>query len=186
VVELRESALGGVAPAAALDLARLRALDSTAIREVPGLRAELRLARRYLQRAAAPNVVAVLEGRDPRLRHEHVAISAHLDHVGVRPGSPDSVFNGADDNASGVAGLLELAEAFSRRDARPARSLLFLVPSGEEKGLWGSAYYVRHPTVPLGDIVADLNLDLMGRRCPRWARRSGGSRRPIRSSAWRR
>ena len=166
VVELRESALGGIAAAAALDLARLRALDSTAIREVPGLRAELRLARRYLQRAAAPNVVAVLEGRDPGLRHEHVAISAHLDHVGVRPGSPDSVFNGADDNASGVAGLLELAEAFSRRDARPARSLLFLVPSGEEKGLWGSAYYVRHPTVPLGDIVADLNLDLIGRN---WA-----------------
>jgi Zn-dependent M28 family amino/carboxypeptidase len=92
-----------------------------------------------------------------------VAISAHLDHIGVRPGRTDSIFNGADDNASGVAGLLEIAEAFSRGEAPPARSLLFLVPSGEEKGLWGSAYYVRHPTVPLGDIVADLNMDLIGR-----------------------
>jgi Zn-dependent M28 family amino/carboxypeptidase len=95
-----------------------------------------------------------------------VVISAHLDHVGVRPGRADSIFNGADDNASGVAGLLEMAEAFSRREARPERSLLFLVPSGEEKGLWGSAYYVEHPTVPLSDVVADLNMDLVGRN---WA-----------------
>ena len=65
-----------------------------------------------------------------------------------------------------MAGLLELAEAFSRREARPARSLFFLVPSGEEKGLWGSAYWVRHPTVPLGDVVADLNMDLIGRNWP--------------------
>ena len=163
VVEVRESALGNVATVAALDLDHLRALDSTVIREMPELRVDLRIARRYLQRAMAPNLVAVLEGRDPALRHEYLAISAHLDHVGVRPGRSDSIFNGADDNASGVAGLLELAEAFSRREARPARSLLFLVPSGEEKGLWGSAYYVQHPTVPLGDVVADLNMDLIGR-----------------------
>jgi Zn-dependent M28 family amino/carboxypeptidase len=110
-----------------------------------------------------PNLVAVLEGADRRLRGEYVVVSAHLDHVGVRPGRADSVFNGADDNASGVAGLLELAEAYSAPEARPARSMLFLVPSGEEKGLWGSAYYVRHPTVPLQDMVADLNMDLIGR-----------------------
>jgi hypothetical protein len=163
VVEVRESALGGVATVAALDLARLRALDSTVVREVPDLRVDLRIVRRYLERAMAPNLAAVLEGRDRRLRREYVVVSAHLDHVGVRPGRADSIFNGADDNASGVAGVLELAEAFSRREARPARSLLFLVPSGEEKGLWGSAYYVRHPTVPLKDVVADLNLDLIGR-----------------------
>jgi hypothetical protein len=163
VVEVRESALGGIATVAALDLDRLRALDSTVIREMPDLRIDLRIVRRYLQRAMVPNLVAVLDGRDPALRHEYVAISAHLDHVGVRTGRTDSIFNGADDNASGVAGLLELAEAFSRRDARPARSLLFLVPSGEEKGLWGSAYYVQHPTVPLGQVVADLNMDLIGR-----------------------
>jgi hypothetical protein len=163
VVEVRESALGNVATVAALDLDQLRALDRTVIREMPELRVHLRIARRYLQRAMAPNLVAVLEGRDPALRHEYLTISAHLDHVGLRPGRSDSIFNGADDNASGVAGLLELAEAFSRREARPARSLLFLVPSGEEKGLWGSAYYVQHPTVPLRDVVADLNMDLIGR-----------------------
>jgi Peptidase family M28 len=163
VVEVREDALGGVATVAALDLARLRDLDSTVVRDLPDLRIELRIARHYLQRATAPNLIAVLEGRDPRRRDEYVAISAHLDHVGVRAGRADSIFNGADDNASGVAGLLELAEAFSRREARPARSLLFLVPSGEEKGLWGSAYWVRHPTVQLGDVVADLNMDLIGR-----------------------
>ena len=138
-------------------------LDSAVVRDLPDLRVDLRIARRYLSARRRPNLVAVLEGRDPRRRHEYVAISAHLDHVGVRPGRADSIFNGADDNASGVAGLLELAEAFSRREARPARSLLFLVPSGEEKGLWGSAYWVRHPTVQLGDVVADLNMDLIGR-----------------------
>ena len=164
VVEVREDAVGSVALVGALDAARLRASDSTVIREATGLRVSLRIARRYLQRATAPNLVAVLEGRDPRLRREYVAVSAHLDHLGVRQtGRPDSILNGADDNASGVAGLLEIAEAFSRSGARPARSLLFLVPSGEEQGLWGSAYYVRHPTVPLDRVVADLNMDLIGR-----------------------
>ena len=163
VVEVREGALGSVATVAALDLGRLRSLDSTVIRDVRDLRIDLRIARHYLERATVPNLVAALEGRDRRLRGEYVAISAHLDHGGVRSGRPDSIFNGADDNASGVAGLLALAEAYSRRDARPARSLLFVLPSGEEKGLWGSAYWVRHPTVPLGDVVADLNLDLIGR-----------------------
>jgi hypothetical protein len=163
VVELRERVLGAVAPAAALDLAALRALDTAVVRELPGLRVDLRIVRRYLERAAVPNLAGVLVGRDRRLRGEYVVISAHIDHVGVRPGRTDSIFNGADDNASGVAGLLEMAEAFSRREARPDRSLLFLAPSGEERGLWGSAYYVSHPTVPLSDVVADLNMDLIGR-----------------------
>ena len=163
VIEVMERALGNVAAVSGLDLAGLRSLDSTVVRLLPHLRIDLRIARHYLQRSRAPNLVAVLEGRDRRLRAEYVAISAHLDHVGMRPGRADSIFNGADDNASGVAGLLELAEAFSLPEARPARSLLFLVPSGEEQGLWGSAYYVRHPTVPLRQVVADLNMDLIGR-----------------------
>ncbi|MBA3319270.1 MAG: M28 family peptidase [Gemmatimonadales bacterium] len=166
VVELREGALGQVASATALDLPRLRAMDTLSVREMAGLRVDLRLVRHYLERAAVPNLAAVLEGGDRRRRGEYVVISAHLDHVGVRPGQADSVFNGADDNASGVAALLEMAEAFSRPEARPDRSLLFLVPSAEEKGLWGSDYYVRHPTVPLGDVVADLNMDLIGRNWP--------------------
>ena len=163
VVELRESALGAVGSSARLDLDALRALDTTAVRDLPDLRVDLRVVRHYLERSVAPNLAAVLEGGDPRLRHEYLAISAHLDHVGVRSGRADSIFNGADDNASGVAGLLEIAEAFSRDEARPDRSILFLVPSGEEKGLWGSGYYVEHPTVPLPAVVADLNMDLIGR-----------------------
>ena len=163
VVEVHDRGLATVLTAAGLDPMSLRRSDTTVAREIPDLTLELRLVRRDLERASAPNIAAVLEGRDPRLRDEYVAISAHLDHVGIRPGLADSIFNGADDNASGVAGLLELAEAFSRREARPARSLLFLVPSGEEMGLWGSAYYVRHPTVPLANVVADLNMDLIGR-----------------------
>jgi hypothetical protein len=162
VLELRENALGPEA-AAALDLPTLRALDATVLRDLPGFRVDLRIVRHYLQRARVPNLAAVLEGRDRRRRNEYLAFSAHLDHVGVRSGRTDSIFNGADDNASGVAGLLEIAEAFSRPEGRPERSLLFLVPSGEEKGLWGSAYYVAHPTVPLRQVVADLNMDLIGR-----------------------
>ncbi len=164
VVEVREEVVGGLEGVAAADLSRLRGGDSSVVRELPDLRVRIGIARRYLERATAPNLVAVLEGRDPRLRREYVAISAHLDHLGVRPtGRADSILNGADDNASGVAGLLELAEAFSRPEARPARSLLFLLPSGEEEGLWGSAYFVRHPTVALDRVVAGLNMDLIGR-----------------------
>jgi hypothetical protein len=163
VLEVRERVIKAVAPAAGLDLAGVRDLDTALVQELSDLRVSFRIFRRYLEREAVPNLAAVLEGGDPKLRHEYVAITAHLDHIGMRPGRPDSIFNGADDNASSVAGLLEMAEAFSRPEARPARSVLFLVPSGEEKGLWGSAYFVRHPTVPLRDIVADLNMDLIGR-----------------------
>jgi Zn-dependent M28 family amino/carboxypeptidase len=111
-------------------------------------------------------VVGILEGSDSTLRDEFVAYTAHIDHIGVDPGRPDSINNGADDNASGMAGLLELAEAFSQPGARPRRSLLFLAPSAEEPGLLGSAHFTDHPTVPLRKIVADINMDLIGRNWP--------------------
>jgi hypothetical protein len=114
-------------------------------------------------RVEAPNVLGILEGRDPVLRSEYVVFSAHIDHLGVTAGLRDSINNGADDNGSGVAGLLELAEAFAHPGARPRRSLLFLAPSGEELGLRGSAYFMEHPTVPLQQIVANINMDLIGR-----------------------
>jgi hypothetical protein len=136
-------------------------------RDPAGLaRARIRLARQVLARDLVPNLVGILEGRDPVLRREFVAITAHVDGVGLRPGAVDSINNGADDNASGLAALLAIAEAFADSAARPRRSLLFLVPSGEERGLWGSDYYVRRPTVPLERIVANLNMDLIGRN---WA-----------------
>jgi hypothetical protein len=126
-------------------------------------RARIHLERRVLARDLVPNLVAMVEGRDPVLRQEFVAITAHVDGVGLRPGAADSINNGADDNASGLAALLAIAEAFTDPAARPRRSLLFFVPSGEERGLWGSAYYVHQPTVPLDRIVANLNMDLIGR-----------------------
>jgi hypothetical protein len=168
VIELFDQTAGPLLAAAGLDPARLRAAGRSQARELPRLAIELTLARRVLERAEAPNLVAALDGSDTALAGEYVALSAHLDHIGVRSGAPDSIYNGADDNASGVAGLLELAEAFARGEAGRGlrRSLLFVVPSGEEKGLWGSDYFTRHPTVPLSRIVADVNLDLLGRNWP--------------------
>jgi hypothetical protein len=119
-------------------------------------------------KGTAPNVVAVLRGRDLALAGQYVAVVAHMDHVGVRPrpGVSDSIFNGADDNASGTAGLLAIAEAFAGQAPRPRRSVLFLAVSGEERGLLGSSYFVQWPTVPLDSIVALVNLDMIGRNRP--------------------
>ena len=112
----------------------------------------------------APNVVGVLEGSDPVLKNEYIVLSAHMDHVGVgAPVNGDSIYNGADDDASGTAGVLELAEALSQPGARPKRSVVFLTVSGEEHGLWGSAWFSEHPAAPIAQIVADLNIDMIGR-----------------------
>lgn len=110
-------------------------------------------------KGSGSNVVAVLEGTSRK--SEAVVVSAHHDHVGRR--LDGDVFNGADDNASGTAGLLELAEAFARGGARPERSIVFLSVSGEELGLWGSDWFATHPTWPLAKIVANVNIDMIGR-----------------------
>jgi hypothetical protein len=115
----------------------------------------------------APNVVAVLPGSDPALRNEYVVLSAHMDHVGVgRPVRGDSIYNGADDNASGTAALLEVAQALSSLPIAPRRSILFLNVSGEEHGLLGSEAFTRNPTVPVSSIVADINVDMISRNSP--------------------
>jgi len=112
----------------------------------------------------APNVVGLVEGSDPALRREYLILSAHMDHVGVgAPVNGDSIYNGADDNASGTAAVMALAEAFARAKERPRRSIIFLTVSGEERGLWGSAYFASHPPVPVDSIVAALNIDMVGR-----------------------
>jgi hypothetical protein len=125
-----------------------------------------------VERNSAPNVVAILEGSDPQLKSEFVVFSAHMDHVGVagprgsggcRAQGADSICNGADDDGSGTAAVVELAEAFAQLSPRPKRSMIFLNVSGEEKGLWGSAYFAEHPPVPVHNIVADLNIDMVGR-----------------------
>lgn len=110
------------------------------------------------------NVAAVLEGSDPRLKNEYILLTAHYDHVGVRGGGEgDRIFNGANDNASGTATVLALAEAFVRAGGRPRRTVVFLLYFGEERGLVGSRYYARNPLFPLRQTVANLNFEQMGR-----------------------
>lgn len=110
------------------------------------------------------NVVAVFEGSDPVLKNEYVAVGAHYDHVGI--GSPvngDAIYNGADDDGSGTTAVLAMAEALAKTNPRPKRSILLVWHCGEEKGLWGSKYFVQYPTVPLSSIVTQLNIDMIGR-----------------------
>jgi hypothetical protein len=111
------------------------------------------------------NVVGILEGSDPVLKNEYVAIGAHYDHVGMNPywNGEDKIWNGADDDGSGTVAVLSMAEAFSKGAVRPKRSILFVWVAGEEKGLWGSEYFTDNPTVPIGSIVAQLNIDMIGR-----------------------
>jgi Zn-dependent M28 family amino/carboxypeptidase len=109
------------------------------------------------------NVVAVLEGADPTLKSEYVAVGAHYDHVGVgNPVNGDAIYNGADDDGSGTVAVLAMAEAFAR-GPRPKRSILLIWHAGEERGLWGSRYFTESPTVPINQIVAQLNIDMIGR-----------------------
>jgi Zn-dependent M28 family amino/carboxypeptidase len=112
------------------------------------------------RRLTSPNLVAKLQGADPTLSAEHVAISAHLDHVGVGAAiGDDRIYNGAMDDASGVATVLDIAQVLSA-GPRPKRSMLFVIVTAEEKGLLGSHYFAQRPTVAQGSIVADLNFDM--------------------------
>lgn len=121
-----------------------------------------------LRSFASHNVIGVLDGADPELKKEAVVYSAHWDHLGTeiadetgKADTSDHIFNGAIDNASGVAELLEIARTWASMSPRPRRSMLFLAPTCEEYGLLGARYYAEHPTVPLGRTLADINLDMM-------------------------
>jgi hypothetical protein len=110
------------------------------------------------------NVVAVIEGSDPALKSEYVAIGAHYDHTGTSANAKgDTIYNGADDDGSGTVALLSMAEAVSHAPKHPKRSILFVWHMGEEKGLWGSKYFTTFPTVPIEKIVTQLNIDMIGR-----------------------
>jgi hypothetical protein len=106
------------------------------------------------------NVAAWIEGSDPLLKKEFIIYSGHADHIG---GEGDQVNPGADDDASGCAAILEIAQAFQSLEKKPLRSLLFLWVTGEEIGLFGSQSYVNNPLIPLENTVADLNIDMIGR-----------------------
>jgi Zn-dependent M28 family amino/carboxypeptidase len=107
------------------------------------------------------NIVGLLQGSDPLLKNQVIAFTAHYDHIGK---SKDGViYPGADDDGSGTATVLGLAEAFAKNPVKPKHSLLFITVTGEEKGLLGSQYYVNNPIIPLSQTIADLNIDMIGR-----------------------
>jgi Zn-dependent M28 family amino/carboxypeptidase len=120
---------------------------------------------RELEGFDMPNTVGILEGSDPELKDQYVVFSGHMDHIGIRPPNEagDSIANGADDDGSGTIAVVELAKAFSMLEDTPRRSMIFLTVSGEETGLWGSRYFSEHPGVPIEELVADLNADMISR-----------------------
>jgi hypothetical protein len=138
------------------------AADADASRPLQGFLMEARFKGRFRGTSrpiSTPNVVALLPGRDPALAREHVVMTAHLDGLGVgQPVNGDAINNGALDNAAGVAALLDMAEQLKAR--RPLRSILFVFVTAEERGLLGSRYFARNPTVPRESIVANLNYDM--------------------------
>jgi len=112
----------------------------------------------------AVNVVGVLRGADPQLQDEAVVVTAHYDHVGIRaPVNGDSIYNGADDDASGTVAVLEIARLLARQRPAPGRTVVVVLVTGEERGLLGTRWYIDHPVVPLARTVANLNLEMIGR-----------------------
>lgn len=127
---------------------------------------------------AMRNVIGVLRGSDPELTHQAIVYSAHLDHLGTNPKMPeDGIFNGADDDASGVTAVVTLADAFGAMPVRPKRSLLFMAFWGEESGLLGSKQFVATPSWPLDRIIANINIEMIGRP-------EGGARGKIWVTGW--
>jgi acetylornithine deacetylase/succinyl-diaminopimelate desuccinylase-like protein len=116
-----------------------------------------------LQNGIAHNVAGLLRGSDPALSGTYVILSAHYDHIGMRPNGEDRIYNGANDDGSGTVSVIEIASALAAAPERPKRSILFVTFYGEEPGLWGSHFYVDHPLEPLKDTVADINLEQIGR-----------------------
>lgn len=169
VLQIRAASLERLLAGRGVDLAALarRAGEPVRVDAVGDLEATLSV-RTRIDTLSAPNVVAVVEGSDPALAGEYVVFSAHMDHVGV--GAPDergdSIFNGADDDASGTVAVMEVAEAMASLPTPPRRSMVFLLVSGEENGLWGSEWYADHPTAPVDRLVANLNADMVGRNWP--------------------
>jgi Zn-dependent M28 family amino/carboxypeptidase len=120
--------------------------------------------------AAAPaapvtvrNVAGILRGSDPILKDSYILVTAHYDHLGVKEGAGDQIYNGANDDGSGTVSVIELANAFAANRVRPKRSIVFMTVFGEEHGLVGSRYYGAHPLVPIEKTVAGINLEQVGR-----------------------
>ena len=157
-----------IAPKKLEDLQVLMAHGQAQSFPIPGATGTLKV---NVERQTAPtrNVLGYLEGRDPKLKNEVVVIGAHYDHLGMgdshslSSSREPAIHHGADDNASGTAGVLELAQYFAAHRERLGRSVLFMTFSGEELGLLGSNYWTKKPTIPLGRVAAMINLDMIGR-----------------------
>ena len=168
---VRDSSALTVLTAAGENIAALRGNGTPfAARALAGFTATFDIRRRVASETTAPNVIGILDGSDPQLRSEYVFLTAHMGHVGMAGAGngcsgrgADSICNGADDDGSGTVGVLEAAQAFVTLNPRPRRSVVFMTVSGEERGLWGSDYYTAHPTLPLENTVADINMDMIGR-----------------------
>ncbi len=135
-----------------------------------GATASIHIAAPVERKAAVRNVIGLLSGSDPVLKDTYVLVTAHYDHLGIKPEGPgsahkdgDRIYNGADDDGSGTVSVIEIANALSGMKKHPARSIVFMTFFGEEEGLIGSGYYVRHPVFPLAKTVADVNLEQLGR-----------------------
>lgn len=110
------------------------------------------------------NVIGVLPGSDPKLKDTYILVTAHYDHLGMKPAGPgDRIYNGADDDGSGTVSVIEIANAMAAAGYRPKRSVVFMTFWGEEKGLLGSTYYGRHPVFPVAKTIANVNLEQVGR-----------------------
>jgi Zn-dependent M28 family amino/carboxypeptidase len=154
----------------ASELCRMSGLDLAALKKsaiqkdfkpvtLPGAAASFKI-ENTLRKIDSHNVVAKLEGSDPALKDQYVVYTAHWDHLGRDPElKGDQIYNGAADNASGSAGLLEIARAFSKLSPAPKRSILFLSVTAEEQGLLGTEYYAENPLYPLKNTLADINMD---------------------------
>jgi len=169
ILQLRASSLREILEPHGINISSLqdRSESDIEVRLVEGLELTLNQVVRD-QGILAPNVVGVLNGSDPALAEEYVVFSAHMDHVGT--GEPDvngdTIFNGADDDASGTIAVVAVAEAMAALPVAPKRSMVFLLVSGEEKGLWGSEWYAENPSAPIEQYVANVNADMVGRNWP--------------------
>jgi hypothetical protein len=155
LVNPEQAAVQGAAP-----VLILHAPDAAAALEKGGASVTARVAAATLRPVKLRNVVGVLRGSDPALKNTYVLMTAHHDHVGIRGGE---VFNGANDDASGVVSVIEAARQLASRKERPRRSIVFMTFFGEELGMLGSKHYARHPVFPLKDTVVNINLEQTGR-----------------------
>ncbi|NJD09130.1 MAG: M20/M25/M40 family metallo-hydrolase [Gemmatimonadetes bacterium] len=170
--QVRLEALTELLRAAGEDPATLLSPEHQGVRALNGFTFSAALYETVLAQSPVANVLGIIEGSDPARRNEAVVFTGHMDHVGTVAGGrcqparalpADSVCNGADDDASGTVGVVELAEAFASLQPRPARTLVFAAVTAEERGLVGSRYYVEHPVVPIEKTAAVVNLDMIAR-----------------------